>query len=358
MDESDIEKMKAEGDVKGLLEALEYIDVYSDATEAIVEIGKPAVEPLIHALEDEDWLVRQEAAWALGKIGDTRAVDPLIQALKDKHEEVRQRAAMALGDIGDARAVGPLIQVLKDDEEDEDVRESAAGALGKMGEARAVELLTQALKDKEQHAGRSAKGALGERGKPFPESFVRGFIGTLKSEDRQTRWLAAEALGKQGDARAIEPLIQVLKDENWSVRGRAAESLDELGWRPRGDSEKVHYLIAKREWDAVAGLGQPAIEPLIQALRDKFYFVRRGAAEALGEIGDARAVEPLLETLKNKDYFVRREAAKALGRLDYAGASKPLAKVLKKLAKVMKKDKKKDVREAAEEALEKIKTKN
>ena len=56
-----VKKMKAEGDVEGLIKALSYkdSDVQSKIAVALGEIGKPAVEPLIHVLKDEDSGVRK-----------------------------------------------------------------------------------------------------------------------------------------------------------------------------------------------------------------------------------------------------------------------------------------------------------
>lgn len=130
MGEPNIEKMKAEKDVEGL----------------------------IKALKDEYEYVRKWAAEALGGIGDARAVEPLIQALKDRARGVRWKATLALGKIGDARAVDPLIQALGD--EDWGVRRDAAEALGKIGDARAVEPLIQAVKDESSMVRRVAVKAL------------------------------------------------------------------------------------------------------------------------------------------------------------------------------------------------------
>ena len=58
-----------------------------------------------------------------------------------------------------------------------------------------------------------------------------------------------------------------------------------------------------------------AIEPLIAALKDKDWSVRRAAAEALGEIGDPRAVEPLIVVLKDGAWGVRKGAAEALRKI-------------------------------------------
>ncbi len=46
---------------------------------ALVLLGEPSVQPLIQCItrEDNDWLVKLAAAWALGLIGDKRAVPHL-----------------------------------------------------------------------------------------------------------------------------------------------------------------------------------------------------------------------------------------------------------------------------------------
>ena len=70
-----------------------------EAAKAVARIGTIAVEPLIEALKDSNWKVREAAAWALGEIKNTRAVEPLIQALKDSDKGVREAAAWALRTI-------------------------------------------------------------------------------------------------------------------------------------------------------------------------------------------------------------------------------------------------------------------
>lgn len=144
----DVAKLKAKGDVKGLVKALGYEkeqDVCNAAQEALGEIGAPAVEPLVGVLRDERKFVRVRAAGALGRIGGAQSVDSLEAALKDNDEEVRWIAALALGKIGDARAVEPLIGALTD--ERELVRLGAAQALGLIGDIRATKPLTEALND-------------------------------------------------------------------------------------------------------------------------------------------------------------------------------------------------------------------
>ena len=57
---------------------------------------------------------------------------------------------------------------------------------------------------------------------------VSVLIRALGDEDESVRWKAAEALGQTGDARAVEPLIQALKDESWLVRSAAEKALEKI----------------------------------------------------------------------------------------------------------------------------------
>lgn len=92
---------------------------------------------------DADSRIREEAAYTLENIGDTRAVPSLLAALSDMEGNVRLKAARALGTLRDGRAVGPLCMSLRDP--DQVVRAFAAYALGKIGDIHALRPLENAL---------------------------------------------------------------------------------------------------------------------------------------------------------------------------------------------------------------------
>jgi len=94
----------------------------------------------------------------------------------------------------------------------------------------------------------------------------------LKKIDSNERRSAAIALGKTKDPKAVEPLIQALKDESWVVRSEAACSL--------GNIEDVR-----------------AVEALTEATQDKSRWVRSSAKTALDEI--KRTAEKNQETEKS-----------------------------------------------------------
>jgi len=157
------------GDVRSisaLVRALGDEDCYvrQEAASALGAMGDHrAVKALVELFEeDDDEDVRAEAACALGEIGNARAVESLIRALLDSGKDVRAEAAWALGRIRDIRAVEPLIQALKDEEED--VREEVVWSLGRIRNARAIELLNQAAGDKSAHVRRVAAEALANIG--------------------------------------------------------------------------------------------------------------------------------------------------------------------------------------------------
>ena len=79
--------------------------------------GKPdesAVEPLVHALRDEDSMVASLAANALIKTGKL-AVPSLIEAVRTGPQSQRIHALRALAEIRDHRAIPMMMQVMQED---------------------------------------------------------------------------------------------------------------------------------------------------------------------------------------------------------------------------------------------------
>lgn len=129
-----------------LIEALDLDRVHGDAALALGRIGDPrAIEPLIRRMREEMEVVAQAAhlvqsfggrmavltATALSLLGRP-AIEPLIEALGEEDVYMRAGAILALGGMGEL-AVGPLTQAL--DSSSEWVRKSAAEALEQIAAA-------------------------------------------------------------------------------------------------------------------------------------------------------------------------------------------------------------------------------
>src|SRR5947209_7255909 len=156
------------------------------ATIALTQIGDATVEPLIAGLKDENFQVRLHSVQALGGITsdyptgrswlrDSRPVPHLIALLKDKDRAVREDAAIALGMIGDPSAVPALVEAMQDGA----VRVRAIMALGMIADRRSVEPLIRVL----EGVGINLKGT------PMP--------GCIVSEEWFIREQAALALDRK-----------------------------------------------------------------------------------------------------------------------------------------------------------------
>ena len=148
------------------------------------------------------------------------------------------------------------------------------------------------------------------------------------------RLTVAKALGKIGDGRKTEALIELLEDKSVYVRRTATQALEKSGWKPETDELRITLLLDKGDLDGCSKLGESAVEPLIKALNDGFRMHWDGiydsgwrsekAGKVLGEIGDTRAVEPLIKALSDDAKDVRESAAEALGKIGDARAVEPL----------------------------------
>lgn len=206
---------------------------------------KRDIEGLIEALEHRDYPVRQEAAKALGLIGDSRAVPSLLKLLdRWNHDDIMQTNIIdALGEIGSLTAVDTLIDALLYSKYDF-VRAAAAVALGKIGDWRAVRPLINTLRytsikfdDQllaKAAAARAYTDAFGVR-VPNAESIELDITSVhLEAMCKVLiRQKAAEALGKIGDPQAIGALNEALEDKTLVedvpvVREAAKEALERI----------------------------------------------------------------------------------------------------------------------------------
>jgi hypothetical protein len=151
-----------------------------------------------------DDVIRRNAAYALGRVGDRDAVEPLIAALVDPEIGVRREVARALGRIGDRDAVEPLIAALEDS--DLDVRLEASYALGRIGDQRAVEPLISFLRDGCPESTLSSAKALTWIGEPA----VVPLLGAIESLRGLALRDAVRALGWIGDPRSL-PLLEAIQ---------------------------------------------------------------------------------------------------------------------------------------------------
>jgi HEAT repeat protein len=147
-------------------------------------------------------------------------------------------------------------------------------------------------------------------GPPADRATVSAQIAALHDTDADVARDAATALGRLGDASAVEPLIEALSDANGYfhsvVRSAAASSLAQLR-------------------DA------RAFQPLANAVRDTMAEASAEAVRALAAMGDPRAAGVLIDIVRNPTGFflptVRLAAVVGLKQLAGEAAAAELLKV-------------------------------
>jgi len=274
------------------------------ATAACLKGGPKAVHALIHVLEAGNPALKIEAAGMLARIKDPQGGVPLVRLLQDEDAMARKAGAVALeqmagildqaaakalvddlhtmadegqratviGLLGSIpKAIEPLCAMLT--HPDAAARETAATSLEHLLEPRSADALVDAMTDPAVSviAMRTLKklGAIRDR---IDQTFnaLRDVEGTGEREEARM----AAVVDLLGIGRPmVEILIEYLEDEDWVVREAAADLLGKVG-------------------------DLRAVEPLMERLRrDKDTGVKELAMKSLGVIGDARPMTLYIEAL-------------------------------------------------------------
>jgi HEAT repeat protein len=190
---------------------------------------------------------------------DTSRWSPALQTFK--HPSPGEQAALALASFG-RPAFAPLSNQL--DSSNAIVRRNAAWAIGEL-----------------------TNMAPGTRATAVPQ-----LITLLGDSDEWVRMAAARALGELRDSRALSKLVATLSDDDWHVRELVVWALSEMK-----DARAVTALCSV-------------------LLSDTRVEVRRGAAEALGEIQSAAALPSLRQALNDSEPGVSAKAAWAISEIE------------------------------------------
>ena len=244
------------------------------------------VASIMDALNDADRLVRINAAITLGKIKSPLAVPALVyHAVSDTDKDVKLYSLWAYRQIEYTKASPQLTKVLLESGSPEMIR-FAANELRQKNDAKAVETLIQRFQGKGLYTGYDldmpAINGLFEIGYATVEPLVK----CLDNDDTRVQANAIYALGKIGDERAIQPLVNHLPSASLELRSRIS--------------------------DALIKIGRASIPALVKMLDNKDRELKWIAAYSLAQIGpDAEAA--LLNTLKQRGSQASEEIIYALG---------------------------------------------
>lgn len=313
--------------IESLLPLLEDKDpvVVSTVVDALKRLGINS-KSISERLQSLEWRVRADATNIAGRMRLLDVLPLVIKNTQDTEVAVRYESVNALGRMQDVQAVSTLITLL--DDENSRVRSASVLALGKIGSSQAISALIRVLGGYEVALGGLAADELV---KVPSRDLSQLLINQLNSRSWRARAQAARVLGYWNEVRAIEQLVNLLNDRSAPVRYYACQSLIKIGepavaslitqMRKEGVG---HYGAAQ----ALASIGAPAVEPLCRLTTESSGQLKISSAVVLAQIGDPRAVEPLIMALDDERFFVRDAISLALGNMGEP-AYEPLLEALR-----------------------------
>lgn len=259
-------------------------DVREAANDAFARMPEAGSGTLFRFLREGSSLQKIGAATAVRKARYRPAVPLLLEAMRDRVTEVKVSAVAALIALSDPSSVEGLVGGLKDP----GIRWICVIALRQFGDTNLVPLLRRSDDQEIDHWKQLILEGMGDR-------VLAGCLDALKKEeDVGVRISSLCTLKQVKDTRAILPVIRLLGDEKiGTIAG---------------------FVLSQ--------MGDAAVGPLLFALRDENPSIRARAATALGEIGCASGAKPLRPLLADPDLQVRKAAEEAIRKI--GGGSPPV----------------------------------
>ena len=291
-----------------------------------IEIGESSVEGLVNILinsEEYDPVLKKEIINALGAIGSMKSCNALISCLKDEDKSVRNYAIKSIKALGPV-ASGIILKELNETRENK-VKEHLIEILGEIGDEQSTITLIELLQTENEKIKSSVIQALG---KIKSREAVNPLIEIIldKSQGKEVRENAVIALGEIEDVRAVIPLSELLVESQYimsRLKSLTAQALGKIG-DERALNTLIEYSSDKTCYasaiEALARIESPeAIDALYKIMTDKEdeRIERRIAAvRALEIIGGEEVQAILYATLEeNRNEKFRKALIKSLNNM-------------------------------------------
>lgn len=277
---------------------------------------------LVRLSGHEDRRVRRAVAQALGRLGGPDAARTLVRMLGVRQADVCDAAEEALVELG-RDALAPILEVLQH-EACVRLRVRCIRLLGRMRAPEALPVLRENLRSSYYRIRQSTIQTLVAYGPSLNaellpllkvhEPQVDGLLGQLSNEGSlEGRLRLIRVIGETGNHVAVQALKEVrdhaLTDEGFALRRTVNQALFQLGC-----SSWERYCL-------LAVLGQTAAEEeasqLLPSLDHPSYYVRNRAVRSLARFSTPQVARALARSAgEDPRHFVRRTALQVLGALN------------------------------------------
>ena len=378
--------------ITGLIDALadsENAGKRNSATEALIRVGTPAIEPIVERLRKEsDVDVRLSLVNLLGDLRSPEGFEVLLELLKTEEDlnvassivssigKHRDAAALphliellgrrddlwlkfhiveALGEIGDRSALPAILPLYAE----KSLRKPVLESVGKIADVGTLSFLLKIIaeEDKLNLTALRSLVRIAEAPKPkvvermersliqrkFREAFPREKIEPLidhlhTTPKRDVKAFILKFLGWSGDPRALPILVDYLQQPDTAEI--AAQGLIDFG--PGAMPAILDTLQAADEDEVVAFLlrvvnavgGRESITRILPFIDHDNPMIRRLAIETLGDLPDPSSLDYLLAKLDDPDIASQQAAMNAIGAL-VAALPEHKSDVLTKIRKLL-----------------------
>ncbi len=359
--------------IEGLIDALadpENAGKRNSATEALIRIGDPAIEPIVRRLQTEadvdvrlslvnllgdlrspeaftmlmgmldleqDINIASSVVSSLGKYRDATVLPLLMTTLQTREDLwLKFHVIEALGEIGDRAALPAILPLYAE----KSLRKPVLEAVGKIADVGTVSFLLRIISDEEKLnlTALRALVRIAEASKPriveqtertliqrkFRESFPQQKIAPLvehlhTTPKRDVKSFILKFLGWSGDERALPVLLAHLEQPDTAEV--AAQALIDFG---TAAMPAILDTLRNAEEDEIVALllrvinvvGVPeAIPNILPFLDHDNPMIRRLAIETLGEIADPGSIDYLMAKLDDFDVASQQAAVNSISAL-------------------------------------------
>lgn len=314
------------------------------------------IDELIERLDSPDEETRRQVIEGLLDIAFEPEILPLLKkAMGDISWRVRKDAVnAALSFQGNAAAVSSIAPLMIDvlhSEDNAGLRNSAVECLTRLGR-NAVPCLIQNLNDRDHDVRKFIMDVLGDIGTNKDDDIAGiiadAMITATQDPDENVRLSAIEGLGKIGNYKAVQSLLDILEKGDMALKFTTLEALGNIG-RPIPMSGVYNALkerlLKRAAYDLIGKVGGIEDVPyLIDGLKENSQSTREAAIVALHRLASSLqisnfksqisiltspVIEKIAALLESHDLNVRKGAVFILGLTGKIEAVRPLIRFLR-----------------------------